>query len=350
MVFIIFRAIIFGIGLLCHLVDMGSRLFGSYARNPVNQTVRISIAVFTAMLYLLPFLIITVMPEIKWHLCLNILIFLLGFSAIVFFLFPFHFGIQSGRPSSAGNSPIDHTLTSAIILHEESLQIDFPVSFNNLQLLVLSDLHCNSQRQLEVIQEAINKLKADNFDLVLILGDLTENKQYIRLLFELFQELNAHYGKFLVRSNHDYEGGRFHLIEKVATESGVTLLNNTSFYIEKLDLTLIGTERPWCKTGVVTEISEFSIGLSHTPDNIKYLSRQKTSIVLAGHTHGGKIKIPLIGSILVPSIYGRFLDYGWFRYGKTLMFITQGFGYFPGIFNKKGEILKLNITSKPESA
>lgn len=232
-------------------------------------------------------------------------------------------------------------LTSSIILHEETIQVDHLNSNSSLQLLVLSDLHCNSQNHFEMIEKTIHELKSSRFDIISILGDLTEDESYLRKLFNLFQKLDTKYGIFLVRSNHDYEGGRSVIIEQLAQEYGITLLNNKSFYIQELNVTLIGTERPWFKTEIDVESSGTYIGLSHTQDNIKFFSQLKTDIVLAGHTHGGKVQIPLIGSILVPSLYGRFLDYGWFKYNETAMFITKGIGYFPGRFGSKGEVLKL---------
>lgn len=77
---------------------------------------------------------------------------------------------------------------------------------NNLNLFVLSDLHCNSQHQLNVIEESIDELKTLKIDLLLILGDLTENEKYLSALFKLFSGIRTEYGKFLVRGNHDYEG------------------------------------------------------------------------------------------------------------------------------------------------
>jgi predicted MPP superfamily phosphohydrolase len=63
----------------------------------------------------------------------------------------------------------------------------------------------------------------------------------------------------------------------------------------------------------------------------------------AGHTHGGKIRLPLVGTMLVPSRFGRFLDYGWFQKADCRMFITKGIGYFPGLFGRQGEVLKIRL-------
>ena len=94
MLFITLRAVIFGLGLLCFHVDIGSRLFGSYARKPLAMMLRIIIVVILEIIYSMPFLAIIVMPESNLTRPLNILIFVLGILALALFLFPIQFGIR----------------------------------------------------------------------------------------------------------------------------------------------------------------------------------------------------------------------------------------------------------------
>ena len=89
--------------------------------------------------------------------------------------------------------------------------------------------------------------------------------------------------------------------------------------------------------------SAFSIGLTHTPDNIMLLDRLHVPLAFAGHTHGGKLALPFIGRIVVPSKYGRFLDSGWFKLRNTLMYITRGIGYSPGVMGRRGVITEVLI-------
>jgi len=63
----------------------------------------------------------------------------------------------------------------------------------------------------------------------------------------------------------------------------------------------------------------------------------------AGLAVGGKLKLPLIGPLLVPSKFGRFFDHGWFFLGQSHIFVTKGVGYFPGVFGSQGEIVKLRL-------
>lgn len=346
MLFITLRAVIFGLGLLCLHIDIGCRLFGSYVRKPFTTILRTLLLVVLEMIYSLPFLAIIVLPKSDITRFLNFLIFIIGILVLIHFLFPIRFGIEPGKYTFKNVKSRESNLTSSVCLHEESITIDHLNYSNQLELLILSDLHCNSKHHFKVIQESLAELKSLKFDIVLILGDLTEDQNYLRPLFMLFDEIDKRHGKFIVRGNHDYDYERLDLIEQLAKEFKITLLSNKNYYIEELNLSLLGTEYPWRKEKKMPKMAGCSIGLSHTPDNIKLFSRSGTTIVLAGHTHGGKFQIPCVGSILVPSLYGRFLDYGWFRYNKTSMFITKGFGYKPGLLGEKGEILKLLINEK----
>jgi predicted MPP superfamily phosphohydrolase len=48
--------------------------------------------------------------------------------------------------------------------------------------------------------------------------------------------------------------------------------------------------------------------------------------MLCGHVHGGQIRVPVIGSIIVPSRYGRRYDCGTFAEGPTVMHVSRGLG------------------------
>ena len=46
--------------------------------------------------------------------------------------------------------------------------------------------------------------------------------------------------------------------------------------------------------------------------------------MLSGHNHGGQVRFPVIGPVLMPSLYSRRFDRGFFRSGRTLMHVSQG--------------------------
>jgi predicted MPP superfamily phosphohydrolase len=70
--------------------------------------------------------------------------------------------------------------------------------------------------------------------------------------------------------------------------------------------------------------ADFRILLSHSPDRFYRAVKWGIDLVLAGHNHGGQIRLPVVGAVFMPSIYSRRFDRGFFRRGRTLMYASDG--------------------------
>lgn len=168
-------------------------------------------------------------------------------------------------------------------------------------------------------------------DCVCFLGDFGENNGLLPDVLAAVAEVPARQGTFIVRSNHDFEGGREQTVNRTAEQFSMRVLANEAIALDKLGISLIGLEYPWNTQGDPrVPDGTFAIGLTHTPDNLTHFSRLGVPLSVAGHTHGGKIRLPLIGALLVSSKLGRLLDQGWFAKGGNAIFVTKGIGYFPG--------------------
>ena len=71
--------------------------------------------------------------------------------------------------------------------------------------------------------------------------------------------------------------------------------------------------------------------LSHTADNIYALNRAGADAVFSGHYHAGQIRVPGLGSLVVPSMFGRRFDHGHFNVDGTHLFVTAGIGSAPAL-------------------
>jgi predicted MPP superfamily phosphohydrolase len=86
----------------------------------------------------------------------------------------------------------------------------------------------------------------------------------------------------------------------------------------------------------------FRLCLSHTPDNIRWAQRHGVDLMLSGHNHGGQIRLPLFGSLFVPSRYSRRFDCGLFWQPPTLLYVSRGLaGKEPLRYNCRPEITRL---------
>ena len=333
-----FVACIF-LGQLTVLLDWGSRLFASSERTLSACSLRILFlllcyAALTIPLRLLYFGIDTpLVRALVWGACV--------FSLVCFahFLFPYRFGIRKVRTPQVRL----RTLSKGIVLREMRLRIDYlPEALDGLSCLIISDLHCNSSSALSRLKSAIATLGKEGIDLLLILGDLSEKANMLPHVIETLSRIESRLGGFCVRGNHDFEEGRDALIESLLAQSPMRLLSNKSHTISDPSLTLLGVESPWNKGTIPkTDAGTFSIALMHTPDNLFRLERAGANLCLAGHTHGGGPGLPLIGHLLVPCRYGRFLHHGLFRLRNTFLLVTSGVGYPEECLWRRGEIVKL---------
>jgi predicted MPP superfamily phosphohydrolase len=88
--------------------------------------------------------------------------------------------------------------------------------------------------------------------------------------------------------------------------------------------------------------------LCHAPDYVDDLltspAGRALSLVLAGHTHGGQIRVPLIGPLALPPLGHKYVE-GWFRFGSLQLYVNRGLGTVgvPIRFNCPPEIALLTL-------
>jgi hypothetical protein len=238
----------------------------------------------------------------------------------------------------------------------EVFQVDFaertlvlpqlPAAWDGLTILHLSDLHfCGTPDRRFFLE--IAKLCADwEPDLVAVTGDLVDTDRHRRWIVPVLGRLRWKIGAFAILGNHDlwYEP---QLVRRRIARSGAQVLGSgwTQIDVRGQPLLVIGHEGPWFEPAPdLTDCPEtgFRLLLSHTPDNIGWARQHGIDLMLSGHNHGGQIRFPLFGSVLVPSRYGRRYDCGVFHEPPTLLHVTRGLGgEHPLRYNCRPEVAKL---------
>lgn len=182
---------------------------------------------------------------------------------------------------------------------------------NGLKLVQFSDTHIKPDFTYENFQKVVDIINQQNADIVVFTGDLyddmqnySDNKNIIKLL----KSIKAKYGKFAVYGNHDeysYSSKEdANTYSKIMGESDFTLLKNQSKTIEangkKLFITGINCYDEYNNSHSTdfadpsNKNSNYNILLCHTPSTYEKYKEFDYNLILAGHTHGGQIKIPFI--------------------------------------------------------
>jgi uncharacterized protein len=180
------------------------------------------------------------------------------------------------------------------VVHHEMTFKDFPSSFGSVTIFFISDIHKRLISD-DIITAAIEKT-----DIVVIGGDLMEQKvpfEKVRKNLEKLKQLGPVY---FVWGNNDYETD-FRKLDAILLDYGVKVLDNTAAIFESANgdkLSLLGVdalnqERDRLDLALLdAEDNSFKILASHYPDiTDKIMPEHKISLVLSGHTHGGQIHI-----------------------------------------------------------
>ncbi len=174
---------------------------------------------------------------------------------------------------------------------------NLPNELEGLKIVQVSDLHGKEFSEDKLIKK-LNDLKPD---IVAITGDTLDNSiiDYDYIVRTL-RPVQSKFGKFFVYGNNEF-GRKLSRTEmdRAYSKAEVTVLNNSNYRInyKGQHLWLIGVDDPNTNHDSLDKALKGTdkgpkILLSHSPEIISQASKADIDLVLAGHTHGGQIKIP----------------------------------------------------------
>lgn len=248
-------------------------------------------------------------------------------------------------------------------------------AFNNLKIVAVSDIHGGSngvdEAKLRLIVESIN---AQNADIVVFLGDFasqskgigTKLKMDMQTMADKLSGIRAKHGVYVVLGNHDFWYGDAE-VKQNFTRIGYKVLDNEIAFIKMngQKLRLLGLKdhlkvNNWKvfsdEVKQVIQSHEQTgdiIVLEHGPDVLPMITgdllvSNDLRLMLSGHTHGGQVWLPIIGSPIVPSSYGQKYAYGHIKDNGLDLFVTTGIGesILPFRFLVPPEIAVLTIKAE----
>ena len=231
-----------------------------------------------------------------------------------------------------------------------------------VRILHLSDFHYSTVVPLTFINDAIQRGLTANPDLICVTGDFLTGRrlnpgQYRQILRCLSKKAPT----FACLGNHD--GGEWSKhtnglsstepVMNLLTDSGITCLHNASAVVSigRQTIRIIGVGDLWSgdlypdkaftnsqKTGGLPTVL-----LAHNPDSKDMLSEFHWDLMLSGHTHGGQLVVPLIGTPFAPVHDQRYVR-GLNTWKGRWIYTTRGIGNLYGIrINCRPEISVLTL-------
>jgi predicted MPP superfamily phosphohydrolase len=198
-------------------------------------------------------------------------------------------------------------LTGPLTVERLTIPISgLPQDLHGCRLVQLSDFHFDG-RSLSpwLLQQAIAAANACHPDLVVLTGDfVTHEPDPIHGLAHQLQHLRGRYGTCAVLGNHDNHSHHERQVIIQALEAvGIRVLWNAVAYPLGPDLSVVGLadfrSREFRPAPVMATVPDHlpRLVLSHNPDSAAILKSWRIDLQLSGHTHGGQVVLPGMGSV-----------------------------------------------------
>ena len=201
-------------------------------------------------------------------------------------------------------------------------------------ILQMTDLHLYPLTQPELIKKSVAIANSLNPDLVVLTGDYVwRYLDAIEELAPILAALNARHGVYSTLGNHDYWLDA-DVIKTTMENAGLPVLVNQglpisqgrgTFYLGGLDDGWSGNpDLEVTLDGAPADVPV--VLLCHEPDLAdQYSLDGRVSLQLSGHTHGGQIRLPGVGALILPYL-GRKYDFGLYKVNDMLLYTNRGIG------------------------
>lgn len=205
--------------------------------------------------------------------------------------------------------------------HEVAAKLAAP-----LRVAHLSDLHARGLGRRE--RSWLAAVERERPDAVVITGDFFVDAASNDGAFDVMRRLHAPLGVWAVMGNWEHWRPAGRLRERLV-EAGVRLLVNESArlrddaWLVGLDDELGGAPDP---NGALAGVpaGAFALALIHSPAGFEAIAG-RVPVALAGHTHGGQIRLPLLGAPWTPPGSGAYVA-GWYEREGSRLYVSRGLG------------------------
>lgn len=205
-----------------------------------------------------------------------------------------------------------------------------------LKVVFVSDFHFRPEQE-KKLERVVKMINLQNPDIVLSVGDFIngqrdKNTMPVDEIAQGMSKVKSKYGFYTTLGNHDTYYNK-KKVKSALEKNGIRVLDNENIKINVNGKNIyvagvadMATDRPMIRTALSNTKTPV-VFLTHSPDLFPRLKDDKINLTLAGHLHGGQVRIPFFGAIYAPSGYGdRYSKGNIIMENGKKMIVTRGIG------------------------
>jgi predicted MPP superfamily phosphohydrolase len=237
---------------------------------------------------------------------------------------------------------------------------NLPDGFLNFKIVQISDIHLEEFTEAFFLERIVAQVNALNPDLVLITGDyvsrgpmeLSVAYKAAGVCAEILSTIKAQ--RFGILGNHDVVVGASHVIPPLEAHGTPILVDSYHALERGRDLLWLcgtddaGTGTPDLAMTIPAHPKAPVLLMCHEPDYVDQVTKHPRfpliDLMLSGHTHGGQIRLPIIGPLILPPMGQKYIQ-GTFHFDHMQLYVNRGIGTvgLPFRLNCPAEITHLTL-------
>jgi predicted MPP superfamily phosphohydrolase len=211
---------------------------------------------------------------------------------------------------------------------------DLPERFENFRITQLTDIHHSRILGIEEVRRVVEIAQGTKPDMFVLTGDYTTSyRRFIEPCAEALAPLSAPEGVWAVLGNHDHYTDP-ELTTRALERRHITVLDNfhTTLRRGPDSLQLSGIDDwtwnavDWKRAFDGLNPNAPTVLLSHQPSVLDLEQTRNVSLILSGHTHGGQLRLPVVGAPARFATNDLKYDRGLFQRGETQLYVSSGTG------------------------
>ena len=238
---------------------------------------------------------------------------------------------------------------------------NLPDAFQGFRIAQISDIHLEEYTEPFYLEEFVRRINALKPDLVLLTGDFISAgprafsfaHKAAGVCAEILEGLTCPQ-RYAILGNHDVTVGPEHVIQPLQAH-GTPVLVDSYVPIER------GKDHIWlsgaCDPGTSQCYLDMAIPpmanapvifMAHEPDFVDAVVKHPRfpliDLMLSGHTHGGQVRLPVLGPLILPSMGKKYVE-GLFHFDHMQLYVNRGVGTvgLPFRFNCPSELTELTL-------